>query len=299
MPPTTQDDKKPLGFEVDGFDWNQYITHRPIYPPSFYDRIYTYHASLDGNVFDVALDAGAGPGIVAEKLNVAKSRLSSLPSSRFEFLPEKAEESSVTSASVDLVIISMSIQWTDVPAAISEFARVLKSGGTLYIVNYAFCTILDNPKADAICREIVMDFIDRFQKNPEHIRRMGNRALKTMSCGFDNVGFDAHVWKGVKRVFVNCEGDNTKLQPPARFEVDRGANEVGENEERVFVEGDTAWVTQGCDMEWFKQAFTTYEIEGKVEDSREKWMELEESLGGKDKKAKVIWPSVHIFATKR
>jgi SAM-dependent methyltransferase len=271
---------------------------------------------LDGNVFDVALDVGAGPGIVAEKLaskfnkvivsdpnpsylNVAKHRLSSLPSSTFEFLLEKAEESSVASTSIDLVIISMSIQWTDVPAAISEFAKLLKSGGTLYIVNYAFCTILDNPKADAICREIVMDFMDRFQKNPEHIRAIGNRALKTLSCGFDNLGFDAHVWKGVKRAFVNCEGDNTRLQPPTRFEVDRGADEIGENEERVFVEGDKAWVMEGCDMEWFKQAFTSFEFWAKVEDYREKWMELEESLGGKDKKARVIWPSVHIFATKR
>ena len=92
------------------------------------------------------------------------------------------------------------------------------------------------------------------------------------------------VWKGVKRVFVNCDGDRRKLLPPARFEVERGADEVGENEERIFVEEDKTWVMEECDVEWFKQAFTTFEFGGKIEDSEEKWMELEESLGGKDSK---------------
>jgi SAM-dependent methyltransferase len=316
MGSNVQDDKKTLGFEVDGFDWNQYIAHRPVYSPLFYEQIYAYHASLDGNNFDVAHDVGAGPGIVAEQLafkfnkviisepnpsylNAARHRVSSLPSSTFEFLIEKAEETSVANGCIDLAVISMSIQWTDVPAAISELARQLKSGGTLCIVNYAFCTILDNPKADAILREIVMDFIDRFQKNPEHIKAIGNRAIETLSCGFDNVGFDKHLWKRVKRVFVDCEGDNTKLQPPARFKVDGGASKVEDNEERIFVEGDETWVTEGCDLEWFKQAFTTFEFGGKIEDSWEKWTELEDALGGEDKKARVIWPSVHIFATRK
>jgi SAM-dependent methyltransferase len=310
-----QADKKPLGFDVDSFDWNQYISHRPSYTPSFYENIYTHQASLDGNVFDIALDAGAGPGIVAEKLaskfkkvivsepnpsylKVAQHRLSSLTSSTFEFLPEKAEKSSVESARVDLVVISISIHWTDVPAALSEFARILKSGGTLYIINYAMGTILDHPKADAVFREIVKDFVDKVQLNPEPVRLVLNRAIKTLSCGFDNIAFDANVWNGVERVYVNCDGDNTKLLPPNRLEIDPGPAEVRENEKRIFIEGDESWLMEGCDLDWLKQAFSSFEFGGKIEDSKEKWIELEEFLGGKDTKFRVNWPSVHIFATK-
>jgi SAM-dependent methyltransferase len=315
MSSETQNDKKPLGFEVDGFDWNEYISHRPAYTPSLYEKLYTHHASLDGNVFDVAHDVGAGPGIIAERLaskfnkvvvsepnpsylNVAKHRLSSLPHSTFEFHSEKAEESSVESASIDLVVVSMSIHWTDVPVAANEFARQLKSGGTLYIVNYGYCVILDNPKANAIYREIVMDFLDKFQTHPDHIKAIANRAVATLSCGFDDVGFDEHLWKNVRRVFVNSDGDNSKLSIPARFPVHGGTNKVGENEERIFVEGDDTWFTEGCDLEWFKKAFTNYMFGGKIEDSKERWTELEEALGGEDKKYRVLWPSLHIFATK-
>jgi SAM-dependent methyltransferase len=316
MSSNTKDEKKALGFELDGFDWNQYISHRPTYSPSFYENIYAHHASLNGNVFEVAHDVGAGPGIIAEQLaskfnkvivsepnasylNVAKNRVSSITSSDFEFLPEKAEESSIASGTVDLVIVSMCIHWTDTTAAINEFSRQLKKGGTLYIINYAFCTVLDNPKANALLREIVEDFVDGFEEKPEQVKAVLHRAFKTLSCGFDNVGFEEHVWKGVRRVFVNGEGLNTKLEPPARFKVERGDIKVGENEERVFLEGDEAWVMDGCDLEWFKQAFASFEFGGKVEDSREKWDELEDVLGGKDKKWRVVWPSVHVFATKR
>jgi SAM-dependent methyltransferase len=316
MSSSTQDDNKALGFEVDGFDWKQYISHRPTYPPSFYEKIYAHHAALNGNVFEVAHDVGAGPGIVAQQLaskfdkvivsdpnssylNVAKHRLYSDTSSKFEFLTERAEESSVASGTVDLVVISMSIHWTDVTAAVNEFARQLKRGGTLYIVNYAFCTILDNPKADALLRDIVMDYVDQFQEKPAEAKAIINRALKTLSCGFDNVGFDEQVWEGIRRVFVNGEGDNRKLEPPARFKVDTGAVEIGENEERVFEEGAEAWFMEGCNLEWFKQAFASFEFGGKVDDSKKKWMELEDILGGKDQKWRVVWPSVHIFATKR
>jgi ubiquinone/menaquinone biosynthesis C-methylase UbiE len=316
MSSDTEDNEKSLGFDLDGFDWDQYISHRPVYPLSFYDKLNTHHASLNGNVFDLALDAGAGPGIVGEQLaskfnkvivaepnpeylKDAQHRLSSYPSSKFEFLLEKSEQLSVDSASVDLVVNSMSIHWTDVPTAINEFARLLKSGGTLYIVNYALCTILDNPKANAIFREIVTEFVDSFDTKPEPIKAVIHRALNTLSCGFDNLSFDAHLWKNVRREFVNCEGDSTKLQPPASAAPDQGTYAVGDNDERVFVEDDKTWVTEGCDIEWFKQTFMAYEFGGKVEDSREKWMELEKSLGGRNKKARVIWPSVHIFATRK
>jgi SAM-dependent methyltransferase len=316
MPPTAQDDKKPLGFELDGFDWDQYLCHRPNYPPSFYEKIYAHHASLDGNVFDVAHDVGAGPGIVAEQLasqfkkvivsernasylDVAKHRLSSISYSTFEFLSEKAEESRVADGTVDLIVISMVIHWTDVDATIRDCARQLKSGGTLYIVNYAFCNVIDDPKANNIMREIVMDYVDTFQSKPEQTKAILHQAFRTLSCGFDNLGFDKDIWKGVRRVIVNGEGDNKILEAPARFKVDSGPIKVGENEERVFVEGDESWVMEGRDVAWFKQAFAAFEFGGRVEDSMEKWSDFEEAVGGKDKKMNVVWPSVHTFATKK
>ena len=49
------------------FDWVKYITYRPVYSPSFYDRIWDYHRN-HSNHWTLAHDVGTGPGNVAEVL---------------------------------------------------------------------------------------------------------------------------------------------------------------------------------------------------------------------------------------
>jgi ubiquinone/menaquinone biosynthesis C-methylase UbiE len=106
-------------------------------------------------------DVGAGAGIVSETLaekfthvivsepnleyiQMAEGCLSALPQGfpkdKFSFHAESAEKSSIPDASVDCVTICEAIYWTDMPAAVSEFARQLESGGSLCICALCFST---------------------------------------------------------------------------------------------------------------------------------------------------------------
>ncbi|KAL9627347.1 MAG: hypothetical protein Q9164_007632, partial [Protoblastenia rupestris] len=143
---------KELGFSVkQGVNWSNYLAYRPIYPASFFDRIYGYHSQKSQAAWSVAHDVGAGCGIVSSTLasrfnsaivsdpndgyvTLARKTLveeSFIPESKFRFLQEGAEKSSVESGTVDLVAACECIHWTDTDVAIKEFGRELKAGGTL------------------------------------------------------------------------------------------------------------------------------------------------------------------------
>jgi SAM-dependent methyltransferase len=148
---------KELGFSFSqGVDWSKYIAYRPIYPESFFKRIYEYHSKKDGAAWSVAHDIGTGCGVVSFTLasrfeNVVASdpndgyitlarkllvEEASLPESKFKLLQEPAEKSSVQSGTVDLAAVCECIQWTNPDLALKEFAREVKPGGTLLLTYY-------------------------------------------------------------------------------------------------------------------------------------------------------------------
>jgi trans-aconitate 3-methyltransferase len=56
-----------LGFSAPGFSWTEYIKYRPLYPQSFFKRIYDYHTERS-NSWQTAHDVGAGAEIASQDL---------------------------------------------------------------------------------------------------------------------------------------------------------------------------------------------------------------------------------------
>ncbi|KAI1292696.1 hypothetical protein F5Y03DRAFT_375381 [Xylaria venustula] len=113
--------------------WSEYMRYRPIYPDSFFRRIYEYYGGSPGACWSTAHDVGAGNGIVSSNLatkfdhvvvsdpndgynETARELLdekSGLPESKFVFLKEPAEHSSVEAGTVDLITACECMHWTD------------------------------------------------------------------------------------------------------------------------------------------------------------------------------------------
>ncbi|KAL4874340.1 S-adenosyl-L-methionine-dependent methyltransferase [Aspergillus karnatakaensis] len=318
----TDPNQKALGFQGQGFDWAQYVKYRPVYPASFYSRLYSYHrSSSELNTFNTAHDVGAGAGIVSEHLArqfknvivsepnndflaIAKSRLALLfpgkeNAAALTFHAERAENSSVMSATVELITISEALHWTDIPATIAEFSRQLKPHGTLCIVHYGPIWILDNVAAQTAWEGLFSDVVRKLFSRPGESMEVYRRSTRVMATGFDNVVFPASDWReGVKRIFTNTGGDRKKLGFARECEEEEDAVGVAEGQDqRVFVEDDEDWIVRDCDLTWLQSTFTSYVPGKKVEDDLARWEEMERALGGKT--VTVAWPSVVILATKR
>ncbi|KAF2969183.1 hypothetical protein GQX73_g4379 [Xylaria multiplex] len=300
-----------LGFSMsmrDGVDWSEYMLYRPIYPGSFFRRIYEYHAQKLGASWSTAHDVGAGHGIVASTLadrfdhvivsdpndgytDVAYGLLverCGWPESKFSFLQEGAEESSVGTGSIDLITACECMQWIDTVEAVDEFARQLKPGGTLVMTYYAPPSILGNERAQSIWRKV----LDAFSKRAMKAGRLLERALGTISSGYDSIAIPAAQWEAVQRVYINAS------QGIASFKISENVAEdrVGSNEERIWVHGDTDW-SDDHGIDWFKGYISTWVPPLPESEVQGLWDELENLMDGE--KVRTETPLVMIFATRK
>ncbi|KAH8156518.1 hypothetical protein CIB48_g11728 [Xylaria polymorpha] len=268
-PPTT-DEGKELGYSRHhGVNWSEYILYRPIYPESFFRRIYDYHAQKPGISWSTAHDVGAGPGIVSSTLanrfdrvvvsdpndgyiEVSRQLLvekSGFSESKFVFLLEGAEKSSVETATVDLIAACECMQWTNTVDAVDEFARQLKPGGTLAMTFYTRPLILDN------------------ERPPAH-------------------------WEAVKRVYINCSQGIKSFKISDKLWEDS----VGINEERIWINGDPDWSDKQA-VDWLRGYFGTWLPRPPESEVRHLWDELERIVN--DAKIRLETPAVMVFATRR
>ncbi|KAJ5942728.1 hypothetical protein N7516_002896 [Penicillium verrucosum] len=270
-----------------GVNWADYLTFRPIYPASFFEKVFAYHSQKPHSTWSLAQDIGAGCGIVSSSLaprfhNVIVSdpnegytalarrvlvEESQLPESKFRFLRESAERSSVESGSVDLIMACECIHWTRPEIAIAEFARELCVGGTLVITHYNYPRIVGNESAQkawaAICT---------FYAGEVHDPLL-DHALRILNSGTEALGFPVEDWEGVKRF------------------------QVRDGEETVWEEDDADWMDeQDCD--WFKGYASTWTTPSVSEsDINPLWDDMERAFEGK--KVKTATPVAMVFATKR
>ncbi|KAF2971354.1 hypothetical protein GQX73_g2176 [Xylaria multiplex] len=159
---------KKYGFSVrEGIDWSKYMAHRPLYPKSFFKRIYDYHRAKPQAAWLKAHDVGAGAGIVSATLATSFDSLIvsdpndghtdlaheflvgnlGIPESKLTFLQESAEESTTESGTIDPITACIMIQWTDTDAAVNDFYRELKVGGTVAVAMYVRPLIIGNEAA--------------------------------------------------------------------------------------------------------------------------------------------------------
>ncbi|KAH8900757.1 hypothetical protein GQ53DRAFT_863431 [Thozetella sp. PMI_491] len=296
-----------LGFSTrQGVNWSKYLSYRPVYPNSFFQRIYDYHSRKAGASWSLAHDIGAGCGIVSAALatrfstiivsdpndgyaDIARRALveeSLFPEEQFRFLQEKAEDSSVESGTVDMAAPCECIHWMDVPVAIKEFHRQLKVGGTLAIGYYSYPKILGNEKAQEIWVKIWRLFTDA-APGP-----LFDNASRICNTGLDSVELSEDDWEAIERVYVNSHGSTDS------FKLDDRTNpsKVGSGETLIWLEGDEDWHDfQG--FSWLKGYMSTWISPITEDELRGLWNELESALGGE--KAHIETPVVTVLATKK
>ncbi|KAL4974561.1 hypothetical protein BDW66DRAFT_139428 [Aspergillus desertorum] len=298
---------KELGFSFkQGVNWSEYLNYRPIYPPSFFEHIYSYHAKKPGSSWSVAHDIGAGCGVISASLaakfpsvivsdpndgyvTLAQSLLENDTASSkasFSFLQEGAEKSSVRSGTVDVAIAAECIQWTDTAVAIREIGRELKVGGTLVITHYSVPRIVGNDKAQKVWKAIWDEYAKR-ATGP-----LLDHAIPIINTALNCLDFDEKDWEQVKRIHVNAQGRLESYQVDSRSEESR----VKESEEVVWVEGDDDWADEK-DLTWFKGYLATWVPVVPEQEIRHLWSDLETALEGK--KVRIEIPLTIVFATKR
>ncbi|KAI1284062.1 hypothetical protein F5Y07DRAFT_348536 [Xylaria sp. FL0933] len=295
------------GFSArEGVDWSKYATVRPIYPASFFKRIYDYHGSKPQATWSRAHDVGAGAGIVSAPLaakfdslvvsdpndgytTLARKILVEdlhIPERKLTFLQEAAEASTVQSGTVSLITACEMIQWTDTYAAVTEFHRQLEVGGTVAITLYTMPRIVSNEKAQRAWRAIGTAHTERIRVLSERY----DRALRTTASALENVELPESQWTGVKRIYINS-GDSLEAFSVDGYEVE---SRVGKGDEKVWEE-DVDW-TDVKDIDWFKAYLATWVPRTHEHEIQELWDELEYSLNGMS--VKIETPTVLVFATK-
>ncbi|KAJ5170575.1 uncharacterized protein N7500_003358 [Penicillium coprophilum] len=274
-----------------GVNWSDYLTFRPLYPPSFFEEVFTYHSKKPHSSWSLAQDVGAGCGIVSSSLAprfgkvivsdpndgytaLARSLLveeSRLSESRFCFLQESAEMSSVKSGSVDLLMACECIHWTRPEFAIREFARELVPGGTLVITHYHYPRIVGNERAQQAWKAVCAFYADGVN-DP-----MLDHALKILNSGTEALEFPVEDWEAVKRLYVNAQGSIKAFRINDRV----GESQVKDGEEIVWEEDNVDWMDEQ-DCAWFKGYASTW-TKPRVSESdiNPLWDEMERAFGGK------------------
>jgi SAM-dependent methyltransferase len=298
-------DSPEYGFS--GVNWSDYIKFRPIYPASFFEKIFAYHTEKQNATWSTAHDIGAGCGIVSASLaphfnnvivsdpNEGYSTLarkilveeSQFPESKFRFLQESAENSSLESGSVDLIAACECIHWMRPEIAIKGFARELRAGGTLAISLYTRPRIVDNERAQRAWKAI-FEFYAGQVKSP-----LFDHALRILNSGTESWGFPEEDWESVKRVYINAQGsvDAFKINDLVV------ESKVREGEKTLWEEDIEDWMDEQ-DIVWFRGYAATWSKPDVAEEEvRPLWDEMEQALNGK--KARIATPVALAFATKR
>ncbi|KAG9234295.1 S-adenosyl-L-methionine-dependent methyltransferase [Amylocarpus encephaloides] len=303
--PATQAEQP--GFSAPGFCWADYIEHRPMYPTSFWERVYTYHAQSSNN-WGIAHDVGAGAGIASEELanrfqhvivsdpndgyvDIASRRLRrfGFPPNKFAFLQEGAEESSVRSQKVDLLTICEAWHWTDVPRAMDSFARQVKPGGTLAISFYGMPQFIGNERAQRVWDEIIDIWAHRLHK----VGGILERGVRYMSAGLDAVPLSSKYWEpGAKRITI----DTGCKMKPLSMNLNIAPKGIGGSDMLELVENDRDWLYKK-DIVWLKGFFATLLPRVMEEEIQELWTEVESAVDGGE--FVISWPLEQVLATRR
>lgn len=304
---TARELEEPAYSSSQGVDWAQYFGHRPSYPETFFNLIYNYHQLKEGTEFTTAHDVGAGCGIVAmtlashfEKVIVsdpndgytalARSCLvegARLPEDAFFFLQERAEASLVMDDTVDLITACQMMHFTNADAAVSEFERQLKPGGTLAMSLYAVPRILDDEPAQAAWAELWREFARRATGD------VADRAITLCNSAYESIELSEDGWADVKRLYINAHGryDQWMLSGDNRI----GESRIKSREVELYVDNDPDW-TGVHDIQWLKAHLETLVPRIPESEMQGLWDNLERILDGKD--VEIEFPVVLILATK-
>ncbi|KAL4995981.1 S-adenosyl-L-methionine-dependent methyltransferase [Aspergillus recurvatus] len=257
-------------FAQDDAFWNNYSKGRPQPPPSFFQRIYTYHEQQNGR-FDTAHDVGAGNGVYSKQLrskfqHVIVSDVASdnvrqaeqrLGTDGYSYRVSKMEETKcIMPGSVDLVFAMNAIHWADQTAAMQAIAAQLRPGGTFACAGFGPARF-----EDAQVQEVW-----------ERISEQGGRLLlKTAERPADTISvmarsedwynvapLDERLFRpGAQRIHLNMEtGGLTSLIPPENRGDVTEPDYTGPNDV-ILKERDEEWGFE-MDLEGFMEHFRSF-----------------------------------------
>lgn len=205
-----------------------YAQYRPDSPDEIYDFLYS---KLNGT--DVAWDCGTGNGQVAAKLatkfrHVYASDISAEQlqiaqlKSNITYLQERAEKTSLSPASVDLITVAQAIHWFDIDNFYNEVCRVAKPGALIAVWTYSLLRL--TPEINAIIDHFYHSItLPYWNKERQYI----DEQYKTIPFPFKEIpspefsirkqynveqliGY-LRTWSGVKRYMETEKSDPTKL----------------------------------------------------------------------------------------
>ena len=203
------------------FDWTKYTTNRPVYSPSFYDRIWDYHQS-HSNHWNLAHDVGTGPGNVAEVLSTRFDKVIASDPSAFHTAVARRHLLSAPNVTVeqcraedlvplvgpdghgkaDLITLAECIPLMDAEQAFSGFAKLLRPGGTLAVWFYGKPIFAERgqERSQQIYNQIAGKAFSRIFPMKGTV---WENSYTVMASWLDNIGYSSEDWTDVERIKWN------------------------------------------------------------------------------------------------
>ncbi len=303
------------------FDWIKYTTHRPVYSPAFYDRLWDYHRSHSDH-WALAHDVGTGPGNVAEILSARFNKVIASDPSGFHtaVAQRRLARSNVTveqcsaedlvtlmgpdgHGTADLITLAECIPLMSAEHAFSGFAKLLRPGGTLAIWFYGKPIFAGDgqEKSQQIYNQIAGKAFSRIFPIKDTIWQ---QAFTVMASWLDNIGFPQEDWKDVERINWNHDKPLSFL-PEKYFDFEIKYKHSVTPDEKVDERVDRDfWAREQCGADWvegfidaqFPWKSTNDEVGAQL---KPMYKELEEAMGGQGSKTKIGWPVVLLLATRK
>lgn len=210
-----------------------YRAARPRYAPTLFAWL-----AAQAPARSLAWDAGCGTGqaslgLAAEFERVIATDPSAAQIAEAETAPnldyrvERAEQSTLTDASADLVTVAQALHWFDLDAFHAEVRRVLRPGGIVAEWTYADCHVI--PAVDAVKQTLYVDLLDSYWPPERRLVESGYAELAfpfarlapppfELTAHWDLAAFLAYLrsWSATQR-YITANGSDPVDELAARF----------------------------------------------------------------------------------
>lgn len=309
-------------FSQDDAFWATYLKGRPAVPPSFFTRIFNYHASKSAP-FTTAHDLGAGiapyaphlrsrfshviiSDIVPSNIASARKRLGESTSSGYTFrVAPLTSASDITPGSVDLIFATNVMHFAEPQdEAMAVIARQLRSGGTFAAALFGPATLRDDKLQD-IWRRISQQGGRELLKVADDVQAT-IRVMARTQGGYNVAPLDTELFlPGALRVHINMGkgeggGGILGMLPEEEAHRDVEGRYEGVEDVEVWVEDEEEDWSFEADLEGVKEHFGSFpfvsgfpgKFDGLFEELERRVKELGGKVGG-------YFPVKVILATRR
>jgi SAM-dependent methyltransferase len=198
--------------------------------------------------------------------------------------------------SLDMVIMSECLDWTDTAKTTAAVAKVLKPGGTFAAWYYSKPIFPEKQRVQALYTGTV----EHWCQLRADLSEVSNRTLWIEQTAYDCVALpESEGWAaGTLRVKLNTHGsyDVWIRSKPHAFM--RYLRQIGINDVPEFAEDAKDWEYQ-YDLDWFRGWFESMFPRMSDEHLHSQLDKVEEALGGRKQKTRAVWIASMILVRKK